>query len=62
MYQMRWRAAAAMAIFVSTLLLGGCAAITVGEIMADPQYYANRDVKVRGEVVESHSELGRGAY
>jgi len=51
-----------IAMLAGTLIVAGCAAVTINEIRADPQRYANRDVKVRGNVVESYSVLGRGAY
>ncbi len=44
------------------VVVSGCATRTINEIMADPQRFANRDVRVQGEVVESYSVLGRGAY
>ena len=50
------------------LLLGGlvaaagCAGKTINDILADPQRYANQDVEVTGNVVESFSVVGKGFY
>jgi hypothetical protein len=50
-------------LFVSgAFFLAGCGTKTINHIMADPSRYANKDVRVEGEVVESYSVIGRGAY
>ena len=41
---------------------GGCALKTIDHVIADPARYADRPVTVGGEVVQSYSVLGRGAY
>jgi hypothetical protein len=42
----------------------GCARTTIARILAEPQRYTRqgRDVRLNGEVVESLSLLGHGAY
>jgi hypothetical protein len=40
----------------------GCAVRTINQIMADPQRYANKEVGIKGEVTESYSVVGHGAY
>lgn len=41
----------------------GCATTTVARILAEPQRYTQRsDVRLQGDVVESMSFLGHGAY
>ena len=41
----------------------GCAGTTISRILAEPQRYTHRgDVGLRGDVVESMSFLGHGAY
>jgi hypothetical protein len=52
------RAGAVLAV----LALSGCATKTINKLMADPQRYANHDVRLAGQVVKSVSLLGRGAY
>ena len=44
------------------LMAAGCASTNVARLLAEPQRYANRDVSLRGDVVESVSLLGHGAY
>ena len=45
------------------LTLSACASTTsINRILAEPQRYANDDVKVTGRVLTSASVLGRGAY
>jgi membrane protein implicated in regulation of membrane protease activity len=44
------------------LLAAGCASTNVARLLAEPQRYANRDVGLQGDVVESVSLLGHGAY
>ena len=44
------------------LLAAGCATTNVARLLAEPQRYANRDVGLQGDVVESVSLLGHGAY
>lgn len=44
------------------LVAAGCATTNVARLLAEPQRYANRDVGLKGDVVESVSLLGHGAY
>jgi hypothetical protein len=43
-------------------LLAACEQKSINQILADPQRYANREVGVVGNVVQSYSVLGNGAY
>ncbi len=58
----RMRFAASTCLALAALFLAGCEQKTINEIKAQPDRYANRDVGIRGEVTESFSILGRGAY
>ena len=40
----------------------GCAQKTVNDVMADPSRYADRNITLKGEVVESYSVAGHGFY
>jgi hypothetical protein len=44
------------------LLAAGCATTNVARLLAEPQRFANRDVGLKGDVVESMSLLGHGVY
>ena len=44
------------------LLAGGCGYTTVNRLLAEPQRYANHNVGLKGDVVESISLLGHGVY
>ena len=39
-----------------------CATRTINEVLADPSRYRDREVRLRGSVVDSYSVLGSGAY
>jgi hypothetical protein len=43
-------------------MFSSCASRTINHILADPNRYANKDVRVEGRVTESYSVLGKGAY
>ena len=47
---------------VLALVGTGCATTNVARLLAEPQRYSNRDVSLSGDVVESVSLLGHGAY
>lgn len=49
-------------IFAFALLLAGCGAKSINQVLADPAKYRNQSVTVHGTVDESASVLGRGAY
>ena len=56
------RPALALACAVA-LLASGCATKTnVARLLADPHRHANHDVTLQGDVTESTSLLGKGAY
>lgn len=40
----------------------GCAQKTINDVLADPQRYSDRDVRISGDVIESFSVTGRGFY
>ena len=46
----------------AVLMLIACERKSINQILADPQRYAHREVDVVGQVVQSYSVLGRGAY
>jgi hypothetical protein len=54
------------AVFLLAGVMGlsslGCAQTTVARILAEPQKYRQNDVDLRGNVLESVSLLGHGAY
>jgi hypothetical protein len=52
----------ASVLLFAFLLQIGCAVRSINQIMADPQRYANKEVGIKGEVTESYSVVGRGAY
>jgi len=39
-----------------------CEKQTISQILADPQLYANKEARIEGEVVQSYSVMGHGAY
>jgi hypothetical protein len=60
------RRARRAAVFLLAGVMGlsslGCARTTVARILAEPQRYRQHDVNLRGDVLESMSLLGHGAY
>lgn len=53
----------AVAMVAALGLLGAaCASTNVARLLAEPDRYANRNVSLQGDVVESMSLLGHGAY
>ena len=44
-----------IALVLGGLVSTGCAGKTINDVLADPQRYANQDVEIRGNVVESFS-------
>jgi hypothetical protein len=44
------------------LFLAACERKTINQILAEPHRYANREVGIEGNVVDSYSVLGRGVY
>ncbi len=51
-----------MVLLLGGLVAAGCAGKTINDILADPQRYANQDVEITGNVVESFSVVGKGFY
>jgi hypothetical protein len=49
-------------VFGVMLLVAGCGATSINQVLADPGRYRNQSVTVHGTVDESVSILGRGAY
>jgi hypothetical protein len=43
-------------------MLVGCAPKTVNHVLADPHRYHNREITLRGRIVESASIAGKGFY
>jgi hypothetical protein len=56
------RAFQLVVVISSGLLLVACEQKSINQILADPHRYAHREVGVIGNVVQSYSVLGRGAY
>ncbi len=57
------RAGIALLLGALGLSAAGCASTTISRILAEPQRYTHRnDVRLDGDVVESMSFLGHGAY
>ena len=52
----------ALVLASAMLVLVGCEAKTINQILAEPQRYANKDVGITGNVIRSFSVLGAGAY
>ena len=49
-------------VFGVALLIAGCGAKSINQVLADPAKYRNQSVTVHGTVADSVSVLGRGAY
>ena len=43
-------------------LLGGCAPRTVNHVLADPYRYSDKEISLKGRVIESVSLAGKGFY
>ena len=56
----RLRALAFVAL--TALAAAACRETTINRLLAEPGRYANEDVGLKGDVVDSVSLLGRGAY
>jgi hypothetical protein len=52
----------ALALLLGAALSACASSTSINRILAEPQRYANRDVRVTGRVLTSASVLGRGAY
>lgn len=49
-------------VILAALVLAGCGAKSINQVLADPAKYRNTMITVRGTVAESASIMGRGAY
>lgn len=58
----RVRLTVAVSLALMALFIVACEQKTINQIKADPNRYVDREVGIRGQVVESFSILGRGAY
>lgn len=56
------RLALATVLCAAAVLSTGCYRRTISQIMAEPGRYAEREVGIVGDVVQSYSVLGHGAY
>jgi hypothetical protein len=57
---MRWLTG--LTIVVVSTMLAACGPRTIGEVLADPSRFSGSDVRVEGQVIQSYSVLGQGAY
>jgi membrane protein implicated in regulation of membrane protease activity len=58
----RVRLAVAGSLALLALFIVACEQKTINQIRAEPNRYVDREVGIKGRVVESFSVLGRGAY
>jgi membrane protein implicated in regulation of membrane protease activity len=49
-------------LFLLSVVVVGCGAKSINQVLADPAKYRNQTVTVHGTVDESASVMGRGAY
>jgi hypothetical protein len=49
-------------VLLTTLVMAGCGAKSINQVIADPAKYRTGTVTVKGTVAESASVMGRGAY
>src|SRR5918996_2834620 len=56
----RW--ALVLLVRASSVGLAGCRDTTIARLLAEPERWRNKDATLAGEVVQSVSLLGRGAY
>jgi len=49
-------------VLLALFLGSACASRTVNDVMADPSRYANHNISLKGQVVESYSVAGTGFY
>lgn len=62
MKRQRGRWAGLLAVSLLAVGLAACRETTVARLLAEPERWRNRDVGLIGNVVQSASVLGRGAY
>jgi len=52
-----------LSLSILMLALAGCGSPrSIGDVLADPSQFSNRDIRVEGQVVQSYAVLGQGAY
>ena len=56
------RNAALLCLVIGSISTAGCAARSINQVLADPDHYRNREVKLSGSVVDSYALVGNGAY
>lgn len=57
------RTLAALMVILGAFALVGCASTrAIGDVLADPSQFGGGDVRVEGQVIQSYSVLGQGAY
>jgi hypothetical protein len=61
-FSMRHRLLAVSVIAGAVVLTTACASTRIGQVLADPAKYANRDIALHGEVTRSVGLLGHGAF
>ena len=62
MKRLQARGAGLLAVMVLSVGLAGCRETTVSRLLAEPEQWRNKDVGLKGKVVQSVSVLGRGAF
>jgi len=56
------RAIVAVTLLALSLGVAACATKSIRDVMADPSRYRNEEVTLSGEVTDSYSLVGNGAY
>jgi hypothetical protein len=62
MNRLRARGAGVLAVMLLAMGLAACQETTVSRLLAEPDRWRNKDVGLKGNVVQSMSVLGRGAF
>jgi membrane protein implicated in regulation of membrane protease activity len=62
MNRLRARGAGLLAVTLLAIGLAACQETTVSRLLAEPDRWRNKDVGLKGKVVQSMSVLGRGAF
>jgi hypothetical protein len=56
------RLAGLLLLALTAVASTACATRTINQVLADPGRYRNKEVRLKGSVVDSYSALGNGAY
>lgn len=51
-----------LVLLAGALSSAACASRSINQVLADPSRYANKQVSLSGNVIDSYSALGRGVY